>query len=97
LEGLNPKIKEGKEMEKISQKNGMQKPWKIKVLEGIANGKDIIQIMDELQITPYGFGLLNILRELKKDGFSRETLKKLIKQAKPEIGERCAEIFEKEI
>jgi hypothetical protein len=97
LEGLNPKIKEGKEMEKISQKNGMQKPWKTKVLEGIANGKDIIQIMDELQITPYGFGLLNILRELKNDGLPRETLEKLIEQAKPEIGERCAENFKKEI
>jgi len=94
---LNPKIEEGKEMEKISQKNGMQKPWKIKVLEGIANGKDIIQIMDELRITPYGFGLLNILRELKNDGFPRETLEKLIEQAKLEIGGRCAELFKKEI
>ena len=97
MEGLNPKIKEGKEMKKISQKNGMQKPWKAKLLEGIANGKDIIQIMDELGITPYGFGLLNILRELKNDGFPRETLEKFIGQAKPEIGERCAELFKKEI
>ena len=79
------------------QKNGIGKPWKAKLLEGIANGKDIIQIMDELGITPYGFGLLNILRELKNDGFSREALEKLIEQAKLEIGERCAELFKKEI
>lgn len=84
-------------MEGFSQKNGIRKPWKAKLLEGIANGKDIIRIMDELGITPYGFGLLNILNELKNEGFSKEDLEKLIEQAKPEIGERCAEIFNKEI
>jgi hypothetical protein len=84
-------------MKGSSQKNGIRKPWKAKLLEDIANGKDIIQIMDKLGITPYGFGLLNILRELKTDGFSKEDLEKLIEQAKPEIGERCAEIFKKEI
>jgi len=84
-------------MERFSQKNGIRKPWKAKVLEGIDNGKDIIQIMDELEITPYGFGLLNILRELKNDGFPRETLIKLIEQAKPEIGDNCAVLFKKEI
>jgi hypothetical protein len=84
-------------MERSSQKNGIRKPWKAKLLEGINSGKDIIRIMDELGITPYGFGLLNILRELKNDGFSKEDLEKLIEQAKPEIGERCAEIFNKEI
>jgi len=41
-------------MERFSQKNGIRKPLKAKVLEGIDNGKDIIQIMDELEITPYG-------------------------------------------
>ena len=84
-------------MEKISQKNGAQKPWKTKLLEGIASGKDIIQIMDELQIRPYGFGLLNILRELKADGVPRETLERLIEEARPEIGDSSAENFKKEI
>jgi len=84
-------------MERFSQKNGIRKPWKAKLLEGIANGKDIIQIMDELGITPYGFGLLNIIKELKADGVPREVLERLIEEAKPEIGDNCAELFKKEI
>ena len=84
-------------MERFSQKNGIRKPWKAKVLEGIDNGKDIIQIMDELGITPYGFGLLNIIKELKADGVPREVLERLIEEAKPEIGDNCAELFKKEI
>jgi hypothetical protein len=84
-------------MEKISPKNGTQKPWKAKVIEGIKNGKDIVQVMDELKITPYGFGLLNILRELKEDGVPREKLEEIIEQAKPAIGEKRAELFKKEI
>lgn len=84
-------------MEGFSQKNGIRKPWKAKLLEGIANGKDIIQIMDELGITPYGFGLLNIIKELKADGVPREVLERLIEEAKPEIGDNCAELFKKEI
>ncbi|PIZ49516.1 hypothetical protein COY29_01680 [Candidatus Woesebacteria bacterium CG_4_10_14_0_2_um_filter_39_14] len=97
MEGLNPKIEEGKKMGRIIQKNGMQKSWKAKLLEGIANGKDIIQIMDELEITPYGFGLLNILAELKADSASRELLERLIEEARLEIGDKCAELFKKEI
>jgi len=84
-------------MEGFSQKNGIRKPWKAKVLEGIDNGKDIIQIMDELEITPYGFGLLNILAELKADSASRELLERLIEEARLEIGDKCAELFKKEI
>ena len=84
-------------MGRIIQKNGMQKSWKAKLLEGIANGKDIIQIMDELGITPYGFGLLNIIKELKADGVPREVLERLIEEAKPEIGDNCAVLFKKEI
>ena len=84
-------------MERFSQKNGIRKPWKAKVLEGIDNGKDIIQIMDELGITPYGFGLLNIIKELKADGVPREVLERLIEEAKPEIGDNCAVLFKKEI
>ena len=84
-------------MKESAQKNGRQKSWKEKLIEGIDSGKDIIQIMDELRITPYGFCLLNVLQELKKDGVSREVLKRIIEQAKPEIGERSAEIFKKEI
>lgn len=84
-------------MERFSQKNGIRKPWKAKLLEGIANGKDIIQIMDELEITPYGFGLLNILAELKADSASRELLERLIEEARLEIGDKCAELFKKEI
>jgi len=84
-------------MERFSQKNGIRKPWKAKVLEGIDNGKDIIQIMDELEITPYGFGLLNILAELKADSASRELLERLIEEARLEIGDKCAELFKKEI
>ncbi|PIY90886.1 MAG: hypothetical protein COY72_01080, partial [Candidatus Nealsonbacteria bacterium CG_4_10_14_0_8_um_filter_35_10] len=83
-------------MERFSQKNGIRKPWKAKVLEGIDNGKDIIQIMDELEITPYGFGLLNILAELKADSASRELLERLIEEARLEIGDKCAELFKKE-
>jgi len=97
LEGLNPKIEEGKRMKESTQKNGRQKPWKEKLLEGIDSGKDIIQIMDELGITPYGFGLLNIIKELKADGVPREVLERLIEEARPEIGDNCAEIFKKEI
>jgi len=84
-------------MERFSQKNGIRKPLKAKVLEGIDNGKDIIQIMDELEITPYGFGLLNILAELKADSASRELLERLIEEARLEIGDKCAELFKKEI
>ena len=84
-------------MERFSQKNGIRKPWKAKLLEGIDNGKDIIQIMDELEITPYGFGLLNILAELKADSASRELLERLIEEARLEIGDKCAELFKKEI
>lgn len=78
-------------------KDGLEKPWKAKVIKGINDGKDIIQIMDELKMTPYGFCLLNILPELKNDGFPKEDLEKLIEQAKPEIGDKCAELFKKEI
>ena len=53
--------------------------------------------MDELGITPYGFGLLNIIKELKADGVPREVLKRLIEEARPEIGDNCAENFKKEI
>jgi len=84
-------------MEKSIQKDGSQKPWKAKVLEGIQNGKDIIEIMNELQMFPYGFCLLNIIREFKADGVSKEMLERLIEEAKPEIGEKCAENFKKEI
>jgi len=84
-------------MERFSQKNGIRKPLKAKVLEGIDNGKDIIQIMDELEITPYGFGLLNIIKELKADGVPREVLERLIEEAKPEIGDNCAVLLKKEI
>jgi hypothetical protein len=96
LEGLNPKIKEGKEMEKISPKNGMQKPWKAKVIEGIQNGENIIKIMNRLGINPYGFGLLNILKELK-GSVPREKLEEIIEQAKPVIGEKRAKLFKREI
>jgi hypothetical protein len=84
-------------MEKISPKNGTQKPWKAKVIEGIQNGENIIKIMNRLGINPYGFGLLNILRELKEDGVPREKLEEIIEQAKPAIGEKRAELFKKEI
>jgi len=53
--------------------------------------------MDELEITPYGFGLLNILAELKADSASRELLERLIEEARLEIGDKCAELFKKEI
>ena len=84
-------------MEKISLKNGMQKPWKAKVIEGIQNGENIIKIMNRLGINPYGFGLLNILKELKEDGVPREKLEEIIEQAKPVIGEKRAKLFKREI
>jgi hypothetical protein len=84
-------------MEKISPKNGMQKPWKAKVIEGIHNGKNLIEIMNDLQMFPYGFCLLNILQELKADGFPKEMLERLIEQAKPAIGEKRAKLFKREI
>lgn len=75
----------------------MVKLWKVKVVEGIRNGKNIIEIMDELKMFPYGLCLLNIIRELKADGIPKEILERVIEQAKPEIGEKFTENLKKEI
>jgi hypothetical protein len=70
------------------KKKGLELPsWWLRLLEGLAQRKTLIQIANELELNPYGFVCLNFLNNLEEQGFPKGFLEELIEKAKPEIGE----------
>lgn len=70
------------------RKKGLELPsWRLRLLKALAQRKNLIQIINELELNPYGFTCLHILTNLKELGFPKGFLEELIEKAKPEIGE----------
>lgn len=59
--------------------------WWIKFLQGLADGKSIIQMLDELEIIPYGVGILNVTERLQLHGFPKEFLQGLNIEAEQQL------------
>lgn len=74
-----------KYLEECETRNLNPPQWWIKFLQGLANRKKIIELFDELEINPYGIGILNATEKLRLHGFPKEFLQGLNIEAEQQL------------